>query len=84
MGFPIQLNMKKGKLDSAILRKSADRKAFRPVHIENGKITPLEYHGSSHINALSNANGLIQLGKGVKQIEKDSIVSVQLFSSMCS
>ena len=78
-GIPYSAKNEDGRLENSIDRKDADRESFRPVRIENGRIIPLEYHGSSHINALSDANGLIQLEKGLKHIEKGSKVNVRIF-----
>jgi len=36
-------------------RRNPDRKAYFPIIIENGKIFPVDYHGSAHIHALSSA-----------------------------
>ena len=78
-GIPYSAKNEEGILEDPIDRKDADRESFRPVRIEKGRIIPLEYHGSSHINALSNANGLIQLEKGVEHIEQGSKVTVRIF-----
>lgn len=78
-GIPYSSKNEDGILENSIDRKDAGRESFRPVRIENGRIIPLEYHGSSHINALSDANGLIQLEKGLKHIEQGSKVTVRIF-----
>jgi molybdopterin molybdotransferase len=59
-------------------RKSSDRQAFIPVFItKDGLVSPVEYHGSAHISALSLADGIISLQVGNKSIEKGEIVNVR-------
>ena len=38
----------------------------------------LEYHGSSHLNALNGAEGLICVPRGVSHLEEGSLVDVRL------
>jgi molybdopterin molybdotransferase len=59
-------------------RKSADRYSWIPVEItKDGFVSPIEYHGSAHISALSQADGIIALPVGKKTIEKGEVVSVR-------
>jgi len=59
-------------------RKSSDRMALIPVRISNdGFVSPVEYHGSAHISALHEADGIISLQIGKDRIEKGEIVSVR-------
>jgi molybdopterin molybdotransferase len=59
-------------------RKSADRQAMIPVAItKEGFASPIEYHGSAHISALSMADGVITLPVGKKSIEKGEVVYVR-------
>ncbi|MCX6255708.1 MAG: molybdopterin molybdotransferase MoeA [Bacteroidia bacterium] len=59
-------------------RKSADRQAWIPVVItKEGLVSPIEYHGSAHISALTLADGIIALPVGKKTIEKGEVVSVR-------
>jgi len=57
-------------------RKRAERKSFIPVKIENGKVHPVEYHGSAHINSLCFAEGIISFPLGVLEIKKGQTVEV--------
>ena len=57
-------------------RKTGDRKTFVPVRIENGKVFPVEFHGSAHINALCLAEGIIFFPIGVLEIKKGENVNV--------
>lgn len=50
-------------------RKKGTRKSFMPVKInENGKIEPLEYHGSAHIHAFEDADGIMAVEIGETKI----------------
>jgi|WetSurMetagenome_2_1015567.scaffolds.fasta_scaffold131992_2 molybdopterin molybdotransferase len=65
-------------MEKAYSRKSADRKALIPVVITgDGKVSPVEYHGSAHISAFSLAAGIITMPEGRKFIGKGEIVSVR-------
>jgi molybdopterin molybdotransferase len=57
-------------------RKRAERKTFIPVKIENGKVFPVEFHGSAHINSLCDAEGIISFPLGVLEIKKGQEVEV--------
>lgn len=39
-------------------KKKSARKSIFPVRIDQGKVFPVEYHGSAHINAYTNASGI--------------------------
>ena len=57
-------------------RKRGDRKTFIPIKIENGKVFPVEFHGSAHINSLCDAEGIISFPLGVLEIKKGQAVEV--------
>ena len=44
---------------------------------ENGKAAKLEYHGSAHINALCQADGLLRIPAGTAQIEEGATIAVR-------
>ncbi len=58
-------------------RKRSGRKSFLPVKIEDGKIWPIEYHGSAHIFALTEANAWISIPVGVSTLNEGEIVDVR-------
>ncbi len=73
---PVEVRM---RLDAPVSRKDTDRQSWVPVKIvEQETARPVEYHGSGHILALCQADGLISMGIGVSQIEKGVSVSVRL------
>jgi molybdopterin molybdotransferase len=59
-------------------RSFSERMALIPVKITgDGKAAPVEYHGSAHIMALSETDGIIKLPAGINKIEEGEIVSVR-------
>jgi molybdopterin molybdotransferase len=68
-----RLPMKRG-----FSRKFADRMALVPVFIDNEDlVSPVEFHGSAHISALHDADGIISVPPGITKIDKGEIVSVR-------
>ncbi len=61
-----------------ISRHNASREAVIPVRLDNGKVYPLEYHGSAHINAIALSNCVISIPIGVKEIAEGTLVDVRL------
>lgn len=67
------------ELNETIKRKKAKRDSWLPiVSTENGKAASIEYHGSSHIHALCQADGLLHISAGVSEITKGTIVEIRL------
>ncbi len=59
-------------------RKKADRVAWSPVSISDiGEVVPLEYHGSAHIHAFTDAWGLMAMPAGVFSYKKGDLVDVR-------
>lgn len=72
----IELNLPMG-VD--IQRKKNVRKAFYPVRIsDEGKVFPVEYHGSAHIHSYINADGILTLEIGESGIKKGELAHVRL------
>jgi molybdopterin molybdotransferase len=66
-------------LGESFKRKKTERQSWVPVVITDADVLkPVDYHGSAHINALCNADGLVSIGVGVEEIEKGTIVPVRL------
>ncbi len=68
----------KGELGEAITRETWDRTEFLPVFFRDGKIYPVSYHGSSHLNAMAFADGLVIVDQGVQNIDQGEIADVRL------
>jgi molybdopterin molybdotransferase len=59
-------------------RKKAERLQFFPVKINNeGKAEVIEFHGSAHIGALAEADGLVAFPVGTDVLEKNTRVNVR-------
>ena len=59
-------------------RRQSERESLLPVRLmDNGTVMPVEYHGSAHIHALYEADGLIRIPVGETKISKGEIVNVR-------
>ncbi len=59
-------------------QKIANRLIILPVFInDDGLIEEIPFHGSAHINALTNANALMEIEPGVTKINKGELVYVR-------
>lgn len=68
-----------GRLNESISRKKADRLSFRPVYLDSdGGVRPVAYHGSGHIHAYVNANGIVALPVGVARLDQGETIAVRL------
>ncbi|MCF6335290.1 MAG: molybdopterin molybdotransferase MoeA, partial [Spirochaetales bacterium] len=66
-----------GKLTRRVKRRDTERTEFHPVIINGDKVEPIGYHGSSHLNAMAEANGLIKIPTGVPEFKEGETVSVR-------
>jgi len=65
-------------LAKKISRRRTERMSWLPVTFtENGTVTPVDYHGSAHINALCGADGLISIPIGVDEIKEGTTINVR-------
>ena len=66
------------RLAEDVVRKKVDRTSWIPVQrTAPGTVRPVEYHGSGHIHALVQADGLVCAERGVERLEKGSLVDVR-------
>jgi len=66
------------QLESTITRKKTERDSWLPVVFkENNRVEKIEYHGSAHINALCEADGLLRIPAGVAEIKEETAVAVR-------
>jgi molybdopterin molybdotransferase len=73
---PPQISM---PLATTISRKSGARQSWVPVKTQqDGTIARIEYFGSSHINALSHADGLIAFPQGQTELSAGTLMDVRL------
>jgi molybdopterin molybdotransferase len=66
-----------GLLGVSMQTKDPRRTEFVPVRIENDQVHPVRYGGSSHLSALSSAQGLVQLPSGSGEVPKGTTVHVR-------
>jgi len=69
----------RARLAKTIRRKGSKRMEYRPVQVADGEIHLIDYHGSSHLNVLSDANGLLRIDPGVEILEAGAECLVRLF-----
>jgi molybdopterin molybdotransferase len=67
----------RGLLVEAVRRRNVERTEFLPVRVRGGVVTPVAFHGSSHLNALGEADGLIRVEKGVSEIPRGTEIDVR-------
>jgi molybdopterin molybdotransferase len=59
-------------------RKKTERLKFLPATLDGSNIaTPVEFHGSAHIDAFSRVNCLIDVPIGISEIKKGEIINVR-------
>lgn len=67
------------ELAEPVRRKHTERLEWLPVLTDSdGTVKLIEYHGSGHISALCQAEGLISIDVGASEIEKGTVVRVRL------
>lgn len=65
MGYEYQPQIVRLPLAQDFSRKKGNRKSFIPVRITpEGKIQPIEYHGSAHIHSYEDADGIMAIEMG--------------------
>jgi molybdopterin molybdotransferase len=78
MGHTFSVPLIPLEMGEKITRKKTGRKSFYPVSLNNDHtVTAVSYHGSAHINAFTDAYGIIAMEQGVATIEKGEIVYVR-------
>lgn len=78
MGFEFRHINLKLPLSINYTRKRSDRLSLIPVKIEeDSSVTPIIYHGSAHIHAMTGADGVMFVPIGVTQINEGDSVDVR-------
>lgn len=76
MGNDVKAREYPMKLGVPFARKKDDRPEWIPVYDAGaGKVIPVSYHGSAHIHALSLADGLVFIPRGVTRIPENDYVT---------
>lgn len=78
MGYDYAPTPIKAKLSEAIRRRKTARQSTVPVIFsEPGIVTPIDYHGSAHINAMTKAHGLLTIPIGTSELKQGEEVHVR-------
>lgn len=65
-------------LEEDYVRKKGNQMIFVPVTLtKSGTVLPLEYHGSAHIHAYVNAQGIMEIPNGISIIKQGDIACVR-------
>ncbi|OGC08949.1 hypothetical protein A2246_00575 [candidate division WOR-1 bacterium RIFOXYA2_FULL_37_7] len=68
----------KSELLISFKRENADREQYYPVrYFKSIGTLPIDFHGSAHLHALTTANALMHIKKGVKKIKEGTVVNVR-------
>ena len=78
MGYTTESRIVPLKLNKDLKIRCARRQTFVPVRLVDGGVERVAFHGSAHIHAMCNADGLIDLPKGENFYEAGSLVHVRL------
>jgi len=78
MGLSYRPRVLTGVMAEPLNRRDGKRLEYRPVKLEGKRIHPLDYHGSSHLSALREAEGLVRIERGTTRIEQGSELDVRL------
>jgi molybdopterin molybdotransferase len=65
-------------LAEPVRRRNVERTEFLPVAVRRGEAVPVAFHGSAHLNALGEANGLVRVERGVAEIARGTEIDVRL------
>lgn len=65
------------KLLQNFYRRDSKREQYYPIKIKKTGALPLEFHGSAHMQALTQADGIMQIKRGIKSLKKGTIVRVR-------
>ena len=77
MGIDWSPALHRGVVERPIRRAQADRTEFLPVRLRQGLVNAVLYHGSAHLNALGDADGLLRIEVGVREIPEGTQVDVR-------
>jgi len=78
MGHTSEPRIVQMKLNKDLKIRCARRQTFVPVRLVDGGVERVAFHGSAHIHAMCNADGLIDFPKGENFYEAGSLIHVRL------
>jgi len=78
MGHDFKAVVAYKQLEKTITRKKTERDSWLPVVFTNdNKVASIEYHGSAHLNALCEADGLLCIPAGAAKVREGTTVAVR-------
>ncbi len=78
MGHDFKAVVAYRQLEKTITRKKTERDSWLPVVFTNdNKVASIEYHGSAHLNALCEADGLLCIPAGAAEVREGVTVAVR-------
>lgn len=78
MGHDFKAVVAYRQLERTITRKKTERDSWLPVVFTNdNKVASIEYHGSAHLNALCEADGLLCIPAGTAEVREGATVAVR-------
>ena len=78
MGHDFRPHITYSFLKKRLTRRKTEVDSWIPVQLEkDGMVALMEYHGSAHINAMCQADGLLCIPAGVEEIKEGSNVAVR-------
>lgn len=77
MGYQHQSIELQLPINTDFSRRKDARLLFAPAQIKDSEVVPVEFHGSAHINSLSDAQVLFELPIGTKEVKKGDLVNVR-------
>jgi len=78
MGHDFKAVVAYKQLEKTITRKKTERDSWLPVVFTNdNKVASIEYHGSAHLNALCEADGLLCIPAGAAEVREGTTVAVR-------
>jgi molybdopterin molybdotransferase len=78
MGYLYKPQILRLPMSEGYTRKKAKRLSWIPVKVADGKINILDYHGSAHIHAYVDADGLLGIEVGKMVLNKCELVDVRI------
>lgn len=76
-GLPAPVPTRTAALGETLRKSDPERTEFLPVVVEDDVARPVRYGGSSHLNALSQANGLLQISVGTTELRGGTRVAIR-------
>lgn len=77
MGVKDYIRAMKMPIGEEYHRKRSDRMQWLPVKVRDGKVFPVEYHGSAHIFSLAGADAIAAVPLGITKLSAGDLIDVR-------